>query len=251
MCFTIVVFCTRIVGNISPKSEIKVEQGGASMHIANNILKYYLRNVLFITGTAYAGKSTMVRMLAEKYNLVHCGENYHAQIPAEVLSLTDQPNLNYFKTMKDWQEFIHRTPEEYTRWIVDSSKEAAEIEVAMLISLSQERKVIADTNIPIDDLKQIAGYHQVAVMLSPQAMSVDYFFERDDAEKVFLKEQIQKAKDPIQAMQNFRACLASINSQERYDRLAHSGFFTLVREDAEADTRQEVLDQLAKHFGLV
>jgi dephospho-CoA kinase len=110
------------------------------MHIANNILKYYLRNVLFITGTAYAGKSTMVRMLAEKYGLIHCGENYHAEIPTEVLSLVEQPNLNYFKTMKDWQEFVNRTPEEYSKWIFESSKEAAEIEVAMLISLSQERK---------------------------------------------------------------------------------------------------------------
>ena len=38
------------------------------MEIANNILKYYLRDVYFITGTAYAGKSTMVKMLAERYD---------------------------------------------------------------------------------------------------------------------------------------------------------------------------------------
>ena len=37
------------------------------MFIENNILKHYLKNVYFITGTAYAGKSTMVKMLAEKY----------------------------------------------------------------------------------------------------------------------------------------------------------------------------------------
>lgn len=38
------------------------------MHIEHNILRYYLRNVWFITGTAYAGKSTAVRMLAERYD---------------------------------------------------------------------------------------------------------------------------------------------------------------------------------------
>ena len=38
------------------------------MKTENNILKYYLRNVFFITGTAYAGKSTTVKMLAEKYD---------------------------------------------------------------------------------------------------------------------------------------------------------------------------------------
>jgi adenylylsulfate kinase-like enzyme len=46
------------------------------MKIENNILKSYLKNVLFITGTAYAGKSTMCAMLAEKFDLFHCGENY-------------------------------------------------------------------------------------------------------------------------------------------------------------------------------
>ena len=39
------------------------------MNIESNILKYYLRNVYFITGTAYAGKSTMVKMLSEKYEI--------------------------------------------------------------------------------------------------------------------------------------------------------------------------------------
>lgn len=46
------------------------------MNIKNNILKAYLKNCFFINGTAYAGKSTMCRMLAEKYHLLLCGENY-------------------------------------------------------------------------------------------------------------------------------------------------------------------------------
>jgi hypothetical protein len=40
------------------------------MKIDNNIIKHYLKNVMFITGTAYAGKSTMVAMLADKYGLI-------------------------------------------------------------------------------------------------------------------------------------------------------------------------------------
>ena len=50
------------------------------MHIENNILKHYLKNVYFITGTAYAGKSTTVKMLAERYDMVFCGENYHIAV---------------------------------------------------------------------------------------------------------------------------------------------------------------------------
>ena len=40
------------------------------MKIENTILKYYLKNVCFITGTAYAGKSTMAKMLAERYDMI-------------------------------------------------------------------------------------------------------------------------------------------------------------------------------------
>ena len=58
-----------------------------SMEIADNILKYYLRNVYFITGTAYAGKSTMVRMLAERYNMVQCGKTTTWRYPTVWQSL--------------------------------------------------------------------------------------------------------------------------------------------------------------------
>ncbi len=125
-----------------------------------------------------------------------------------------------------------------------------EFEIPELIRCSRDQKVIVDTNIPVDILAQIADYHQVAIMLSPQSMSVDRFFQRDDEDKRFVLDQIQQAEDPEKTMANFRACLAKINSQEVYDEFLHSGFFTLVRADDETDTREEVLQTLARHFGL-
>lgn len=220
------------------------------MKIANNIIKHYLKNVYFITGTAYAGKSTMVQMLAERYGMVVCGENYHARVSDLVAVPEKQPNICYFQTMKDWQEFVNRTPEEYERWLNETAKEAAEFEVAELIRLAQENKVIVDTNIPLDILHEIAEYHQVAVMLSPQSMSVERFFDREDAEKLFLLEQIQKAENPEKTMENFKACIARVNRREYYEAFAGSGFFTLYREEGGGDTREEVLENLAIHFGL-
>jgi RimJ/RimL family protein N-acetyltransferase len=205
---------------------------------------------MFITGTAYAGKSTMVAMLAEKYGLVHCGENYHSRVADDIIVPRRQPNLCYFQTMKDWQEFLNRTPEEYERWIQGCSKEASEFEVAELIRISQNRKVIVDTNIPLDLLHEIADYHQVAVMLSPQEMSVEKFFDRDDPEKVFIKEQILQSKSPQETMENYKACLAKVNSKEAYDQYARSGLFTLVRTDADKDTKADVLTMLSNHFEL-
>ena len=220
------------------------------MHIQNNILKHYLRNVYFINGTAYAGKSTMCAMLAERYGLLHCGENYCAKEFLDIATPDRQPNMTYFKTHNDWQQFLNRTPEAYAAWIEGNSREMAEFEVAELIRLSENRKVIVDTNIPADLLKEIAGYHQVAVMLSPQSMSVDRFFDREDPEKRFLMAEIQKAVDPEATLQNFKNCLALINSEDVYRRWENSGFFTIVREDGGKDTREEMLQKLAAHFGL-
>lgn len=124
-----------------------------------------------------------------------------------------------------------------------------EFEIAYLMSISYSQKVIVDTNITIDVLRKIADYNQVAIMLSPQSMSVDYFFERDDEDKKFFKEQIMKAENPEKTMANFRECIARINSKENYDKLANSGFFTIVRKDVATDTKLETLNILAKHFG--
>ena len=220
------------------------------MEISNAVIKHYLKNVLFINGTAYAGKSTMVRLLAEKYGLFCCGENYDC-IPENILTSEKYPNLCYFQTMRDWQEFVNRTPEEYNNWITGISRELAEFEISYLMSISKAQRVIVDTNIPPEILCEIADYNQVAVMLSPSSMSVEHFFDRDDEDKIFIREQIAKADSPEKAMANYLACIAEINSQKAYDKWASSGFFTIVREDAETDTKAETLHSLAKHFGLI
>lgn len=221
------------------------------MKIENNIIKYYLKNVYFITGTAYAGKSTTVKMLASRYDMAFCGENYHIPVSDAVATPDVQPDLCYRKSLTDWKDFVTRSPEEYERWIYSSSKEGAGFEVAELISIARDKKVIVDTNIPVDLLKEISEYDHVAVMLSPQSMSVERFFDRSDPEKQFILSVIDSCDNPEKVMDNYKRGLALINSQKHYDELANSGFFTITREDNGADTREEVCDKIARHFGLI
>ena len=221
------------------------------MKIENNILKHYLKNVYFIVGTAYAGKSTAVRLLAERYGMVCCGENYHMAVSDRVATPETHPDLCYNKSLTDWKDFVTRTPEEYERWMVSVGREAAEFEVAELISVARDQKVIVDTNVPLDVLKEISDYDHVAVMLCPQSMSVDRFFDRDDPDKQFLLRVIDSCENPQAVMENYRKGLERINSRERYEEYANSGFFTVIREDNGLDTRNEVCDRIAKHFGLM
>ena len=221
------------------------------MNISNNILKHYPKNVYFITGTAYAGKSTTVKMLSEKYDMIFCGENYHSGVSDVVADPENQPEISYLNNLTDFRDFVTRSPEEYARWIFATSKEAAEFEIAELLSISKDKKVIVDTNIPIDILKEISDYNHVAVMISPLSMSVERFFDRNDPEKLFILNTIESCENPAEVMENYKKGLALINSQENYDLYANSGFFTVVREDNQKDTKEEVCEKIAKHFGLV
>lgn len=220
------------------------------MKIENNILKHYLKNVYFITGTAYAGKSTTVKMFADRYDMIFCGENYHSAVSDIVATPDVQPDICYLKLLTDWKDFVTRSPEEYERWMFSVGREAAEFEIAELISIARDKKVIVDTNIPIDVLKEISDYHHIAVMLSPQSMSVERFFDRSDPEKRFILDVIESCDDPETVMENYKRGLALINSRQRYDEYAKSGFFTVVRGDNGKDTKEEVCDAIAKHFGL-
>lgn len=220
------------------------------MNIQNNILRHYLKNCYFINGTAYAGKSTMCRMLAEKYGMVHCEENYNLDMNLSVVTAEQQPNLNYFNEGIDWQKYVSRTPDEFEAWFNGVSEEVTGFEIAELIRRSADRRVIVDTCIPCEVLKEISDYNHVAVMISPQSMSVESFFEREDEEKQFLLSVIRSCPDPEDTLRNFKECIARVNGRRYYDAFKNSGFFVIERADTQSDTRRETLDALARHFGL-
>lgn len=218
------------------------------MDIPNNILKHMFRNMYFVNGTAYAGKSTMVRLLAERYGGICCGENYH-DVLMGAIDRVHQPNLSYFDTMRDWQEFVNRPPDEYDRWIAGCSEEAAGLEIIRLLQLTErETPVFVDTNLSAEMLREISDYHHTAVLLAPQSTSVERFFDRNDPEKQFILQQIQASSNPEQTMANYRKCLERTNSPEKYRAWEASGLFTLVRDDAR--TPEETLGILAEHFQL-
>ena len=218
------------------------------MEIADNILKALLQNCYFLNGTAYAGKSTMVRLLAQRHNGIECGENYH-DVLMEAIDPRHQPSLGYFQTMSGWVEFLSRTPEEYVAWLDGCSREAAELEIVQLLRLSQsEKKIFVDTNISPERLQKIAPWDHVAILLSPQSLSVERFFDREDPEKQFLLRKLREMPETEKALANFRACIALANSPERYEAFADSGFFTCLR--TEESTIEETLGRLEAHFGL-
>lgn len=206
-------------------------------------------NVYFFNGTAYAGKSTLVKGLAAKYNGIACEENYHDALLSE-LDKGEFPCLTYTRDLQDWHDFVRRTPDEYEAWIDGVSKECEILELRILEELCKtERPIFVDTNISIETLWQISDRDHVLIMLADPNISVTRFFDRPDKEKQFLYRLLLDEADPPKAIDNFRNCLERINSVERYNGFLNSGFRVIVRDENRSIS--ETL-KLAEHeLGLV
>lgn len=206
-------------------------------------------NVYFINGSAFAGKSTMVHLLAEKYDGIECGENYHDQWPEE-LDPKEFPGLTYTRDLADWHDFIRRSPQEYSDWIDQVSKECEILELRILEDVcKQGKKVFVDTNICVETLREIAMSDHVVIMLADPMISVNRFFDRPDREKQFLYRLIMEEPDPEKAMENYRQGLIKINSREKYDAFLNSGFNVILRD--ENRSVEETLALVERAFGLI
>ena len=64
--------------------------------------------------------------------------------------------------------------------------------------------------------------------------------EEFDLESIIAEFGSVPEEQPEQALDNFRQCLARINSQENYDAFLHSGFHVLLR-----DEKRSIEDTLA------
>lgn len=208
-------------------------------------------NAYFVTGTAYAGKSTLVKLLAERHEGILCEENYHDRL-LPGLDKEEFPFLAYTRDLADWHDFIRRTPEEYLAWMDGVSKECEILELKILSGICEqsgrERPIFVDTNISLETLKSITSPDHVLIMLADPMISVRRFFERPDAEKQFLYRLIMEEPDPVKAMENYRQGLMLINSEERYHRFLTSGFNVILRD--EERTAEETCAIAERYFGL-
>ena len=208
-----------------------------------------LKNVYFVIGTSYAGKSTIVKNLAKKHHGIELEENYHdAKLPE--LDSREFPNLCYTRDLLDWHEFIRRTPDEYVTWINNVKKECETIELRILEELlekteAQGKKIFVDTNICIETLHRISDPKHVLVMLSDPEISIRRFFDRPDSEKQFLYQLMLEEPDPQAALDNYREILTRICSKESYDELLHSGFSVIFRDE---ERSQEATVRLAEEI---
>ena len=208
-----------------------------------------LRNVYFVIGTSYAGKSTVVKNLAKKHHGIALEENYH-DVKLPELDSREFPNLTYTRDLQDWHEFIRRTPDEYVTWLENVKKECEIVELQILEELlaspeAAGKKIFVDTNICIETLHRISDTQHVLVMLADPEIGIHRFFDRPDPEKQFLYRLMLEEPDPQAALDNYREILTRVMSKESYDELLNSRFKVLFRDE---DRSQEETAALAEEI---
>lgn len=128
-------------------------------------------------------------------------------------------------------------------------RRAQELELALLIRYAGcGKKVFVDTNICPEVLKKISDDRHVLFLLSDEETAVNRFFEREDREKQFLYQVLQRSEKGEQAFENYRACLRACNNEAVRQTFLQSGFRCIRRD--ENRSIPETLQLVERHFQL-
>lgn len=213
------------------------------MEIQNNIIKYHLKNVLFICGTACGGKSTMSKLLSEKHNLCLYDMDKMYDQHRAIADEKHQPDTCYH--MKDFHEQWMRPVEEQARWNINSIQEQTEMVLLDLMKLSQNQKVVADVLYSPVYTQEIIDYNRIIFLTVDKKEIRDCYFNRPEKRDFYEFVKSKSLSDVY--FENIFQGLELTNELEQ-QMMKQSGFF--VYERKREDTKMELLKMIEKHFKL-
>ena len=212
------------------------------MIFQDNIIKEYLRNVYFITGTPCGGKTTVSRALSKRFGIPVYDIDEHFPVHQALSDKEHQPNMN--KRFESADEFFGRKPEEYKQWLLDNTREQLDFVLLDIMRLSQNGPVICDCHLTLDQAKTLTDPSRIAFMLRKPVDIVDEYCNRLDHQG--FKQFIESTTDPEAAKANCNETLCSLNANP-YNSIKNSDYFWLERD--ENRTVEETANLVAKHFG--
>ena len=91
------------------------------MTVQDHVIKEYLKNVLFMTGTPCGGKTTVTALLGRQYGIPVYHVDAMFSVHQRKSDSSAQPNMNM--AFADADAFFSRTPAEYRAWLVRNTRE--------------------------------------------------------------------------------------------------------------------------------
>ena len=212
------------------------------MIFQDNIIKSYLENVYFITGTPCGGKTTVSRELAKKHNIRVYDIDEMFPIHQQLSDKEHQPDMN--KEFKDADEFFGRSVEEYRQWLIDNTRQQLDFVILDLIRLAKEGPVICDCHLTLEQAEILTDPSRIVFMVREPKDLVDEYCNRPDHQG--FSDFIHSATDYEKAKATCNATLQSLNEQ-RYKDILNSEYCHIER-----DYNRSVEDTVRlveKHFG--
>ena len=212
------------------------------MIFQDNVIKAYLKNVYFITGTPCGGKTTISRELAKRHNLPVYDIDERFAVHQKLSDPVFQPSMN--KIFQDADEFFGRTVSEYRKWLIGSTREQLDFVLLDLIRLSQNQTVLCDCHLTVEEAEAITEASRIVFLIKEPSHLVDDYCNRPDHQGFCYF--ISSASDIEKAKALCNAALKSFNGKKYQDIKAGSYYWI---ERTPQSTVDETLEKVEQHFG--
>lgn len=212
------------------------------MIFQDNVIKKYLSNVYFITGTPCGGKTTVAKALSEKHGIPVYDIDEMFALHQQMSDNASQPNMN--RQFKDADEFFGRSVDEYVNWLIGNTREQLDFVLLDLIRLSQNGRIICDCHLTLEEAKRITEPSKVVFLVREPYDLVDEYCARADHKD--FSDFIHSASDFEKAKAVCSETLCTLN-KENYNAIKISNYFWLERSSGR--TVEDTVKLVEKHFG--
>lgn len=214
------------------------------MIFQDNVIKEYLKNVYFITGTPCGGKTTISRELAKRHNLLVYDIDEQFASHQKLSNFAFQPSMN--KVFKNADEFFGRTVEEYKKWLIDNTREQLDFVLLDLIRLSQNQIVLCDCHLTVEEAEKLTEASRIVFLIKEPSNLVDDYCNRPDHQG--FSNFINSTSDIEKAKVICNATLRSLNEKKCND-IKDSNYCWIER--TPKSTVEETVRKVEQHFGFV
>lgn len=212
------------------------------MIFQDNVIKEYLKNVYFITGTPCGGKTTISRELAKRHNLLVYDIDEQFENHQKISNAVFQPAMN--QVFKDADEFFGRTVEEYRKWLIDNTREQLDFVLLDLIRLSQNQIVLCDCHLTMQEAEKFTEPSRIVFLIKEPSNIINDYCTRPDHQGFC--DFINSASDTKKAKTICNETLKSLN-EKHYNAIKDSTYYWVER--TQYSTVDETVGKVERYFG--
>lgn len=212
------------------------------MIVQDHVLKAYLKNVYFISGTPCGGKTTVSRALGQKYGVPVYDIDEMFPIHRAMSDRTLQPAMN--QQFRNADEFFGRSVDEYQAWLIQNTREQLDFVLLDLVRLSHSGPMLCDCHLTVEEAEKITEPSKIAFLIRDPRNLAEEYCSRPDHQG--FSDFIHSATNYERARETCNETLRTLN-ERRCQSIRQSGMFYLERDNSRSVAETAAL--VAQHFG--